>query len=144
MTDEPLGSEQETTREVLSRIRRNAVGAWAVFAVYLAFSGGFWAVLGLTCSAAVTIISFLWLEEIVDALLQPAVHLRARRLTLRTLARFALLGVALTVTTIIARFNALSVLLGFSIIVAGICGEALYSLYRGFSSHGSQGSSHKG
>ena len=105
---------------------------WLVFAVFLAISGGFRGVLGLTCSAAVTMISFLWLEEIVDVLLQPAAHLHARRLTLRTLARFALLGVALTVTIIIARFNAVSVLLGFSIIVVGICGEALYSLYRVF------------
>jgi hypothetical protein len=77
-------------------------------------------------------ISFLWLEEIVSVLLQPAAHLHARRLTLRTLARFVLLGVALTVTIVIARFNAVSVLLGFSIIVVGICGEALYSLYRSF------------
>jgi hypothetical protein len=136
MADEPAWNEDETSGQVLGRIRRNAVGAWAVFAVILAFYGGFWAVLGLTCSAAVAMISFLWLEEIVEALLQPAAHLRARRLTLRTLARFALLGVALTVTIIIARFNAVSVLLGFSIIVAGICGEALYSLYRSFTSHG--------
>lgn len=77
-------------------------------------------------------ISFLWLEEIVETLLQPAAHQRARRLSLRTLARFILLGVALVVTIIIARFNALSVLLGFSIIVVGICGEAVYSLYRSF------------
>jgi hypothetical protein len=75
-------------------------------------------------------ITFLWLEEIVNILLQPAAHLHARRLMLRTLARFALLGVALTVTIIIARFNPVSVLLGFSIIVVGICGEALYSLVR--------------
>ncbi len=78
-------------------------------------------------------ISFLWLEEVATILLQPeAAHQHARRLTLRSLARFALLGVALTVTIIIARFNAVSVLLGFSVIVAGICGEALYSLYRSF------------
>ena len=41
-------------------------------------------------------------------------------------------AVALTVTIIIARFNAVSVLLGFSVIVVGICGEALYALYRSF------------
>ena len=51
----------------------------------------------------------------------------------RALARFLLLGVSLAVTIIIARFNAVSVLLGFSIIVIGICGEALYSLVRSFS-----------
>jgi ATP synthase I subunit len=131
MTEEPTPwYDRESPQDALRRIKRTALVAAAVFAVFMAFSAGFQGVLGLTCSAAVTMISFLWLEEIVDALLQPAAHLHARRLTLRTLARFALLGVALTVTIIIARFNALSVLLGFSIIVVGICGEALYSLYR--------------
>lgn len=109
-----------------------AAAAWFGFAVFLAISGGFRDVLGLTCSAAVTMISFLWLEEIVETLLQPTAHLHARRVTLRTLARYVLLGLALTVTIIIARFNAVSLLLGFSIIVVGICGEALYSLCRSF------------
>ena len=48
-----------------------------------------------------------------------------------SLARFALLGVALSVAIFVARFNAVSVLLGFSIVVVGILGEGLYS---GFSS----------
>jgi len=130
MGAEPPWYERETPADVLRRIKRMALAAAAVFAVISAILGGFRAFLGLTCSAAVTMISFLWLEEIVEALLQPAAHLHARRLTLRTLARFVLLGVALTVTIIIARFNAVSVLLGFSIIVVGICGEALYSLLR--------------
>jgi hypothetical protein len=132
MTVEPPWYERETPRDVLRRIKRTALAAVFVFAVFCTFSGGFQGLLGLTCSAAVTMISFLWLEEIVSVLVQPAAHLHARRLTLRTLARFALLGVALTVTIIIARFNAVSVLLGFSVIVVGICGEALYSLYRSF------------
>jgi hypothetical protein len=124
--------ERETPADVLRRIKRTALAAWAVFACFSAFYGGFRAFLGLTCSSAVTMISFLWLEEIVDVLLQPSAHLHAKRLTLRTLARFALLGIALTVTIFIARFDAVSVLLGFSIVVVGICGEALYSLYRSF------------
>jgi ATP synthase I chain len=128
--EEPPWYERETPADVIRRIKRTAWVACVIFAVFSAISGGFRAFLGLTCSAAVTMISFLWLEEIVDVLLQPAAHLHARRLTLRTLARFALLGVALTVTIIVARFNALSVLLGFSIVVVGICGEALYSLVR--------------
>lgn len=136
MTNEPPGEppwyERETPADVLRRIKRTAAAAYVVLAPFTWISAGFRAFLGLTCSAGVTIISFLWLEEIVNVLLQPAAHLHARRLTLRTLARFALLGVALTVTIIIARFNALSVLLGFSIIVIGIFGEALYSLIRGF------------
>ena len=128
--EQPPWYERETPADVLRRIKRMAFAAAAVFAVIASFLGGFRGFLGLTCSAAVTMICFLWLEEIVTVLLQPAAHQHARRLTLRTLARFALLGVALTVTIIIARFNAVSVLLGFSIIVAGICGEALYSLLR--------------
>ena len=128
--EEPQWYDLETPADVLRRIKRTAWVAAAVFALFAAIFGGFHAFLGLTCSAAVTMITFLWLEEIVNVLLQPAAHLHARRLTLRTLARFALLGVALTVTIIIARFNAVSVLLGFSIIVVGICGEALYSLVR--------------
>ena len=127
MADEPA--------RVLRRIRWLAFAACLVFAVFCSIYGGFRAFLGLTCSAAVTMISFLWLEEIATVLLQPeAAHQHARRLTLRSLARFALLGVALTVTIIIARFNAVSVLLGFSVIVAGICGEALYSVYRSIAS----------
>ena len=129
----PPWYERESSQEVLRRVRLMAFAAAAAFAVFCWFYGGFRAVLGLTCSAAVTIISFLWLEEVADVLLQPAAHLNARRLTLRSLARFVLLGVTLTVTIIVARFNALSVLLGFSVIVVGICGEALYSLYRSFS-----------
>jgi hypothetical protein len=128
--EEPHWYDLETPADVLRRIKRTAWVAAVVFAVFSVVYGGFHAFLGLTCSAAVTMITFLWLEEIVNVLLQPAAHLHARRLTLRTLARFALLGVALTVTIIIARFNAVSVLLGFSIIVVGICGEALYSLVR--------------
>ena len=130
MSEEPAWYDRDSPRDVLRRIKRTALVAAVVFAVFCAISGGFQGFIGLTCSAAVTMISFLWLEEMVDVLLQPAAHLHARRLTVRTLARFALLGVALTVTIIVARFNALSVLLGFSIIVVGICGEALYSLYR--------------
>src|SRR5688500_20164093 len=98
--------DPEVSRAVIRRIRRTAVGAYVVFAAFSWIWAGFHGFLGLTCSAAVTMISFLWLEEVVDVLLQPAAHLHARRLTVRTLARFALLGVALTVTIIIARFNA--------------------------------------
>lgn len=133
MDPDPVEDESDTPAAVVWRIKRTALVAAVVFAVFSLFSGGFRAFLGLTCSAAVTMIAFLWLEETVEVLLQPAAHLNTpRRLTFRTLARYALLGVALTVTIIVARFNAVSVLLGFSIIVVGIFGEALYSLYRSF------------
>ena|ERR1700759_3868438 len=115
---------------VLHRIRSIAVGAYVVFAIYALISMSFRAFLGLTCTAAVVMIHFLWLEEIVNSILQPAPRLHAWRLMLRTLARFALLGAALSVTIFVAGFNGLSVLLGFSIVVVGIIGEALYSAYR--------------
>lgn len=104
--------------------------AWGGFAVFALISSGFHGFVGLTCSALVTIISFLWLEEIVEAVLQPTPHLRAWKVTLRTLGRYALLGAAVSVTIYVARFNALSVLLGFSIVVVGIIGEAVYSTLR--------------
>ena len=125
--------DRETPADVLRRIKRTALVAALVFAVFSGFFGGFRALLGLTCSAAVTMILFLWLEEIVTVLLQPAPHPKARRMIVRAMARFLLIGVSLAVTIIIARFNTVSVLLGFSIIVVGIFGEALYSLIRGFS-----------
>jgi hypothetical protein len=131
--EESAPEDPEVSRAVIRRIRRTAVGAYVVFAVFSWIWAGFRGFLGLTCSAAVTMISFLWLEEIAEALLQPAAHSRnARRLTLRAISRFVLLGVALLVTITVARFNAVSVLLGFSIIVVGIMGEALYSVYRSF------------
>src|SRR5688572_16068642 len=93
------------SRAVIRRIKRTALGAWIVFAVFSWILAGFRGFLGLTCSAAVTMICFLWLEEIAEALLQPAAHPRnARKLTLRAASRFVLLGVALLVTTSVARF----------------------------------------
>jgi hypothetical protein len=124
--------EDEDPKSVARRIRWIGAGAYVVFAVLTLISGGFRAFLGLTCCAAVTMIAFLWLEEIAELVLQPAAHLHARRLIWRTLARFALLGVALLVTIVVARFDALSVLLGFSIVVVGIMGEALYAVVRSF------------
>jgi hypothetical protein len=48
------------------------------------------------------------------------------------LGRYALLGAALSIAIFVARFNALSVLLGFSILVVGIMSEAVYSTVRSF------------
>ena len=119
-------------KAVVRRIRNISIAAFGVFAAGFAIASDWRGLLGLTCSGAVTMINFLWLEEIVEAVLQPTPHLRAWRLTLRALARFVLLGAALSVTIVIARFNSLSVLLGFSIVVVGIMGEALYATYRSF------------
>jgi hypothetical protein len=133
MTDPLIESnETEEAARLLRRIKINSVGAYVAFAILLAISSGWWAFLGLTCSAAVTMISFLWLEEIVEAILQPSPQLQRKRFTWRGLGRFALLAVALLVTIFVARFDALSVLLGFSIVVVGIIGEAVYTTYKSF------------
>ena len=134
-TTAPETLPEEEAEPVANVVRRIAIGSvigYVFFAVYVGLDSGWRGLLGLTCSAAVVMINFLWLEEIVSTVLQPTPHLHAWRLTLRALARFALLGAALTVTIVVARFNAVSVLLGFSIVVVGIFGEALYSLYRTF------------
>ena len=132
MDPEEVEVDDEDPKRVAKRIRRMGFAAYIAFAVFVLMTRGFLPFLGLTCSAAVTMIAFLWLEEIAEVLLQPAAHLHARRLMLRTLARFALLGVALLVFIFVARFDALSVLLGFSIVVVGIMGEAAYAVVRSF------------
>ena len=121
----------ESTEAVLLRIRIISVGSYFVFAAGLLITTGWRAVLGLTCSAVVTMINFLWLENIATAILQPSPRKRTWKVSVRALARYALLAAALSVTIVIARFNVVSVLLGFSIIVVGIMGEAAYSLVRG-------------
>ena len=126
--DFPL--EEQPASQVVRRIRLISVAAYVLFALFIAARSGFYGWLGLTCSAAVIMINFLWLEEVVDTLLQPTPHLHAWRLSLRALARFVLLGVALLVAIFVARFDPLSVLLGFSIVVVGIMGEGLYTVYR--------------
>jgi hypothetical protein len=124
-TNDALGAAS-----ALRRIRWNALAAYLGFAIFLSILRGFRAFVGLTCSAAVTMISFLWLEEIVTGILQPSAQLHPRRLVLRTMSRFVLLGMAAWVTVLVARFDAVGVLLGFSVVVVGIVGEALYSIYR--------------
>ena len=124
--------DDEAELAVVERVKRTSIWAYVVFAIGVLILRGFSAFVGLTCSAAVTMISFLWLEEILMTILQPSSHLHPGRLTLRALARFVLLGVAISVTIFVARFDAVSVLLGFSVVVVGIIGEAVYSVYRTF------------
>lgn len=116
--------------EALRRIRWNTLGAYLLFAILVGFTRGFRPFVALTCTAAVAIISFLWLEEIVSGALQPSAQLHPRRLVLKALSRFVLLGVAAWVTVQVAKFDAVSVLLGFSVVVVGILGEAAYATYR--------------
>ena len=115
---------------VLRRVKSISIAAYVVFAVPVLIDSGVSGFVGLTCCAVVTMINFLWLEEIVNAVLQPSPRLRPWRLSIRALGRYALLGGALAVSIFVARFNALSVLLGFSIVVVGIMGEAVYSTFR--------------
>ncbi len=125
-------AQDEAPEVVLRRVRGISIAAYFCFVIPVLRASGPAGLLGLTCSALVTMINFLWLEEIVETILQPTPHLRAWRLSLRTLARFVLLGTGLAITIFVARFNAVSVLLGFSIVVVGIMGEALYTVYRTF------------
>ena len=124
--------EKSDAAEVIRRIRRIALAAYVALILPAVMTGGWWGFVGLTCSAAVNIICFLWLEQILEAIVQPSPRLRAWKVVVRTLIRYALLGAALAVTILVARFNALSVLLGFSIVVVGIIGEGLYSTFRSF------------
>jgi len=116
--------------EALRRIRWNTLGAYVLFAILVGFTRGFRPFVALTCTAAVAIISFLWLEEVVSGGLQPSAQLHPRRLILKTLSRFVLLGVVAWVTVQVAKFDAVGVLLGFSVVVVGILGEAAYATYR--------------
>ena len=127
-----MEKDDETASVVLGRVKKISAGAYVAFAIFSLISSGFAGFLALTCSALVIMISFLWLEGMVNALLQPSPHLKPLRVVVRTLARYVLFGAALAVTILVARFDALSVLLGFSIVVVGIMGEALYSTYRSF------------
>jgi len=120
----------EREEAALRRVKGISVGAYVVFAIFTLFWAGFRAFLGLTCAAAVTMISFLWREQFIGALLQPSPRIKPWRLTVRAVARLLLLGAAILVLIYVARFNAVSVLLGSSIMVVGIIGEAAFSMFK--------------
>lgn len=127
---DPLQDETEL-REVeasLRRIKWGAFGGYLCCAVWYAIRLEWRGLLGLTCSALVVMIHFLWLEDIVARTVQPGPLVKPWRLLVGTLARFLLFGLALSVVILVARFDVLSVLLGFSIIVIGILVEALYAV----------------
>jgi hypothetical protein len=127
-----VAAEADPPAAVTRRIRIISAGAYVVFIIPAVMHGGRQGFFALTCTAAVTMINFLWLEQIVNAVLQPSPRLRAWKLLLRSLARYALLGAAISVAIFVVHFDALSVLLGFSILVVGIMGEALVSVVRSF------------
>lgn len=127
---DPLQDETEL-REVdasLRRIKLGAFGGYVVCALWYAIRLEWRGLLGLTCSGLVVMIQFLWLEDIVAKTVQPGPLVKPWRLLAGTLVRFTLFGLALSVVIFVARFEVLSVLLGFSIIVIGIMVEAAYAV----------------
>jgi len=127
LTEQQERAEAESQKQSLRRVRMFAGLAYGAFAIWFAVTRDWRSLVGLTCSSLVVMINFLWLEEIVSTLFRPAPQVNARPVLVRILSRFILFGVALSVVIFIARFSALSILLGFSIIVVGIMAEALYS-----------------
>jgi hypothetical protein len=127
-TDEEKGTEERQTlpdRRSVRRVWWISLAAYVVIAASYAIRREFGSLVGLTCSALVVMINFLWLEEIAFKLLGPAPLVNPWKLGVRALGRYALLG--LVAAVFVVRFNILSVLLGTSILVIGIMGEALYS-----------------
>lgn len=128
---QPPDAIPETTPTSSDRWSIRRIWVFSLVA-YVAFAGWFiyhsdeHSLLGLTCSAAVVMINFLWLEEIAMRLLGPAPQIKPWTFGARALARYALLGVAAAV--FVVRFNFLSVLMGMSVLVIGVIGEALYAL----------------
>src|SRR5260370_41661530 len=119
--------------QVLRRIRWMSLGAYVLFAIYAGISMGVHGLIGLTCCAAVTMISFLWLAQILTDLLRPASHLHARRLMWRARARFGLLGAAVSGAIFPGVIFARSELLGFSLGWAGVLGGGMVVTRRRFS-----------
>lgn len=127
-------SAEAEEQQLLHRVRMFSLAAYLLIAPLYLFRAEWKSLIGLTCSAAVVMINFLWLEEIVVQLFQPTSRLKAWRVVVRTMARFALFGAALSIAIFVARFDALSVLLGFSVLVIGILTEAVYSAALSFRS----------
>lgn len=133
---------EESSREgtaaesaVLTRVKIFSLAAWGVLLAGTLMRANWVGAIALTCSAAVVMINFLWLEDSVRNALQPAP--KVRKLALSTLARFALFGLALTITLYLVRLNAISVLLGFSVVVMGILAEGVYSIWNALRSDNS-------
>ncbi len=113
---------------MIRRIELFAVGAWFILSIVELMRAGLAGFIALTCSALVVIIAFFWMERFVQRVLRPIPDASAWSSAVGVLSRYVLLSAALAVIIIVVRFNTLSVLLGSSVIVAGIAAEALYSL----------------
>jgi hypothetical protein len=128
-TGAPEGNSSEE-RAMVARIFRFSLGSWMVLAIAYAVRLDWWGLFGLTCGGAVVMINFLWLEGIIVRALQPAPEVQGWKIGLGAIARFGLFGVAIALSIFVVRFNPLSVLLGFSVLVIGIGCEVLYAVYR--------------
>lgn len=109
----------------MKRVRKTALIAALLLGFVMFFLQGWRSVFALTCGAAIVMINFLWLEEIVEKTLRPMPEVQSWRVVVKVVLRFLLLGVAVTGILVVARGEALSILLGFSVIVIGIMGEAV-------------------
>lgn len=125
-----LGTIAGPPAGLLRRLRIEALGCYVVFGAGALIFEGFWGFLGLTCSALVVMIGHLWLERIVDRLLQPAPGISPWSLGIQVFVRLVAMGAALGVAIYVARFSPVSVILGFSVIVGAVMVEAVYSLVR--------------
>jgi hypothetical protein len=125
-----LGTLAGPPSGLLRRLRIEALGCYLVFGAGALFFEGFWGFLGLTCSALVVMIGHLWLERIVDRLLQPAPGISPWNLGIQVFGRLVAMGASLGVAIYVARFSPVSVILGFSVIVGAVMVEAVYSVFR--------------
>lgn len=125
-----LGTLTGPPSGLLRRLRFEALGCYLAFGVGTLILEGFRGFLGLTCSALVVMIGHLWLERIVDRLLQPDPGISPWNLGFQVFARLVVMGAALGVAIYVARFSPISVVLGFSVVVGAVMVEAVYSLVR--------------
>lgn len=114
----------------LRRVRRTALISAIILGAIMLAIRGWTGLFALTCSATIVMINFLWLEGIVEKTLRPMPEIQPWRIIVKVLLRFLLLGAAFAGMLIVAPGEGLSVLLGFSIIVIGIMGEAMYAVLR--------------
>ncbi|MDX1582003.1 MAG: ATP synthase subunit I, partial [Thermoanaerobaculia bacterium] len=78
----------------VKRVRTTAIVSAFVLALGVLIWRGWVSAFALTCGAAVVMINFLWLEEILEKTLRPMPEVQSWRIIVRVVLRFLLLGVA--------------------------------------------------
>lgn len=119
---------------VVGRIRRMALIATFLLFVGIWFLNGPRAATALGVSAALMLMNFFWLEEILLRTMNSSQGADALFASASIFVRFGLIGIAAIVTIGVARFEPISVILGFSVIVIAIMAEAARSLIESLSS----------